>query len=130
MKANEIRKGIYLKWKDNQQEFDVTLGLMSNKFFWNHIENKDIIPIILTEKWLSDFGFDEWASENWKKKDDKSDWPPKWNYYLPYKNLSLYCGNANIKYVHQLQNLYFSLTGKELIKNSLEKTNNPGNTEK
>lgn len=41
--------GSILKWKDNNQEVEVTLGLMADKNFWNHIKNGDIIPIELTE---------------------------------------------------------------------------------
>ena len=152
MEAIEIRKGVYLKWKDNKQEFDVDLGLMLDKYFWNHIENKDIIPIPLTEQWLKDLGFNinkAWKEITlWESKGNKcslsysngacvfsqtmkqgfdmkqtldilqkSDADPKIgldNLYIPMKDNKVVL--QSIKYVHQLQNLYFALTGNELTK--------------
>lgn len=77
-----------------------------------------INPIKLTEKWLLDFGF---------KKEDDCDWYNKsvgkrkelsYNtktkcFVIGFK--SYYSDNfSTIKYVHELQNLYFALTNKEL----------------
>ena len=91
----------------------------------NHSEYNlnDIKPIRLTEEWLMKFGF--------KKK--KYPNPRVWSYMYDFGFLSLryhYFGLKNnrnylisatecrwdndIKYVHQLQNLYFALTGEEL----------------
>ena len=76
-------------------------------------------PIPLTEEWLVKFGF--------IKKDNSSYWHPNkcWHRYvfgynkfgLPYLNLEPEGGiipHATCNYVHQLQNLYFALTNKEL----------------
>lgn len=76
-----------------------------------------IKPIPLTEEWLLKFGFDKWndycycnskiAVEGLFKKFNES-------------ICLLRCGNddyvelTEIKYVNQLQNLYFALTGEEL----------------
>ena len=73
-------------------------------------------PIPLTEEWLLKFGIDFTSEKDY--------------YYLAFtiKDLlfetassmdgftyNLSCGNQiNIKHVHQLQNLYFALTGEEL----------------
>ena len=54
------------------------------------------------------FHFEEWFSlddENWFLLNDM-----RGNYYYPYGS------EMKIKYLHQLQNLYHSLTGKELQK--------------
>ena len=74
-----------------------------------------IEPIPLTEDWLLKFGFEK--DNEYYSKGTK-------HYHLPSK--SFYSGNdhvsggnvdARIKYVHQLQNLYFALTGEELTFN-------------
>ena len=85
----------------------------------------DIKPIPLTEQWLKDFGFDQLCTkradeqfdnyEIYNKEDfqidkaqEEQDEKGYWFFINGY--------SINIVYVHQLQNLYFALTGKELIK--------------
>ena len=64
-------------------------------------------PIPLTEKWLLDFGFKtDIFGFNFNLKDFTITLP----IYFVYKNLKL----KKLKYVHQLQNLHFSLTGNHL----------------
>ncbi len=71
-------------------------------------------PIPLTEEWLVKFGF---------KKQKRSEWFSKkgfvvriFNNTLPVKIQGKHL--VTLGYVHQLQNLYYALTGKELtIKN-------------
>lgn len=66
--------------------------------------------VTLTEEWLVKFGFVQW---------DKNKWVDK-NGVITISKLGegvLYLANqrhVNIFYVHQLQNLYFALTGEEL----------------
>lgn len=68
-------------------------------------------PIPLTDEWLERFGFDveytnggwlRWQKGNFKLLDRRLPHP---QYHNP---------EASIEYVHQLQNLYFALTGQEL----------------
>lgn len=80
------------------------------------VEISDILPIQLTEEWLINFGFEKFRGDSQTyDRDDfwageiESDGTMKFDYI-----------EASIKYVHQLQNLYFALTGKEL------KIKNPG----
>lgn len=61
-------------------------------------------PIILDEKWLSDFGFN--------KKEDSEGWH-KENVVF-YKGFITDMQRHKLKYVHELQNLFFALTGNEL----------------
>ena len=78
----------------------------------NLIANKDgkstYEPIELTEDWLFKFGFEKLNYTYWAKglavhnHDIVS-------FYMLYEQNRTY-----IKYVHQLQNLYFALTGEEL----------------
>jgi hypothetical protein len=75
--------------------------------------SNDYDPIILTEEWLIKFGFVQSENNRWYEVKNFSvstsgfvavfiqrDW----------SNLDL-----KIEYIHQLQNLYFALTGEELI---------------
>lgn len=87
----------------------------------NTCKEKEIYPIELSEEWLLRFGFKNKKSSGTSYFD---------NYWLldkygiskctfdnnGYRKGSFYCGNTEreIKHVHQLMNLYFALTGKEL----------------
>ena len=72
-------------------------------------------PIPLTDEWLVKFGFDKSGYKDIEVDE-----------IFMYKNGSAsiggwdaccdsHCYHVKIRYVHQLQNLYFSLTGKEFI---------------
>lgn len=82
-----------------------------------HIDFINLYPIPLTEELLLKFGFDKLHIGNGKtylKNVNGFGWSiclDTFNIgfdYLEYNNLGL------CKYVHQLQNLYFALTGREL----------------
>ena len=68
-------------------------------------------PIPLTEEWLLKFGFTRTSGwddyEGWIKDDVEIECNI---YTFNYVN----CIDKEIKYIHQLQNLYFALTNKEL----------------
>jgi len=71
-----------------------------------------IKPIPITEKWLKDFGFKRQNNAwNGPHKDDFSLWNPigETDFTL---NDTVLC--PKVDYVHQLQNLYYTLTGKDL----------------
>ena len=73
-------------------------------------------PIEITEEWVLKFGFEK-QENNWKKLCICNDWT-----YLYWERLTGLELSVNkhsvmqphIKYVHQLQNLYYALTGVEL----------------
>lgn len=75
-------------------------------------------PIKLTNEWFSKFGFSykDGASEYGEERKNGvnlyvHDDSPGWFHY----RLGLFKGESvEVKWVHQLQNLYFALTGKEL----------------
>ena len=107
MKANELRIGnlIYLN------EELIKFGFSILKF--DDLNN--IKPIPLTEEWLVRFGF---------KRDNKYDFTlnvkdvgefytsSEWfhgNGYITFEHFGI-----KLFYLHQLQNLYFALTGEEL----------------
>ena len=69
-------------------------------------------PITLTEEWLLKFGFEKSESKFYYKK--------SFGVHLDFTAFNFQSClwlSDNIKYVHQLQNLYFALTGEELILN-------------
>lgn len=81
---------------------------------WSEFDSRDIEPIPLTEEWLFKFGFDKPAYSicgdifhltKWDK--NPLDWCVAMN-----KNNAIIV--EKLQYVHQLQNLYFALTGEEL----------------
>lgn len=73
-------------------------------------------PIHLSEEWLLKFGFDRHIVT----KEDNQIWRKTWDegVFDLEQIISFFFGHpmysVQIKYVHQLQNLYFSLTQKEL----------------
>lgn len=115
MKVNELRIGNWINVGGELNEFDIAdfcdIFDNGNKWF------KDLFKAIpLTEEWLVKFGFSH-ISKN--------------DYQSPYEflifDIKLLCfadiqgddeerifSPIEVKYVHQLQNLYFALTGEEL----------------
>lgn len=125
MKANELRIG-NLVWEDYSGEM-IVFGLVEcginprvelrkkpNLPAGSYSVDK-IQPIPLTEEWLLKFGFNVEAEFNskdyWYHDKMRTFKGSRFYIYLPY---GIYDGMAPCKYVHQLQNLYFALTGSEL----------------
>jgi hypothetical protein len=131
IKAKEIRIGNYIT---EVTAFDgfyasvVSIGVDTCIYGVGYTALFDkLAPIPLTEKWLLDFGFikskDNYGNtyhildsngfeciftiSHWNRVDKSSKWYNKWN------TKGLLKGNR-LQYVHQLQNLYFALTGEEL----------------
>ncbi len=75
-------------------------------------------PIHLTEEWLLKFGFEIAFADEAFKEALYGDNPVTEDYLIILKNVSNYWfyrnGHFKIRYVHQLQNLFFALTGEEL----------------
>ena len=117
MKANELRIGNLVLNDDSIEEVTLQhLDLLVH-------DNTYFKPIPLTEEWLLKFGF-----ENLGEIKEVSNRYVLFNVIDGTSNFELYeygneydaCIDDNsiyiheLKYVHQLQNLYFALTGKEL----------------
>lgn len=123
MEANELRIGNFVLFSNDGTIF--TVGSIEEKGFtvqneeettW--IESEEFEPIPLTEEWLLKFGFK--LNMNWFN----------WNAAIgeneigDFKLALRYTDDFGwfyqsrctpLKYVHQLQNLYFAITGEELI---------------
>jgi hypothetical protein len=92
---------------------------------WFKITNGDLSPIPLTEEWLLKFGFKKGNSiypEGYSINILNTDTYLRpsfeggfyWGFNLRNKSDCELYNAKPIKYVHQLQNLYFALTGNEL----------------
>ena len=121
MEAKELRIGNYIMFSDNNGiSYRKISCIKINEFgFYSDIDGVNLgicKPIPLTEEWLLKFGFE---------KDIEYD--NTFNLGIPVLNgfttitidvraevLLLDCMEIKIKHVHQLQNLYFALTGTHL----------------
>jgi len=129
MKANELRVGNYIQQIDQKSEFEflqVVYGI-NNESVWIHcneesdvIDYLEAIPIPLTEEWLVKFGWQYFNGKTsgtlTKDTDVKLDidfYKGKLQVKSHYEGEHMY-RILPVKYVHQLQNLYFALTGEEL----------------
>ena len=116
MKANELRIGNYV----NDSIGLITIGLNGN------IKFADVYhPIPLTEEWLLKFGLEK-RYAGWFEIRSRFDGDyDEFSYNINTKEIHLLQDSGrkyevhlcNIKHVHQLQNLYFALTGEELTIN-------------
>ena len=117
IQPQELRIGNYIFYKN--EIFEVDAISKSHTYL---LKGKNIVkttpeclnPIPLTEKILLKFGFEKQHNEDdfdyWFKKGFCDD--------ILWEHSEGFCHSLNyggdIKYVHQLQNLYFALTGEEL----------------
>lgn len=111
MKAQELRIGNWVEGEYGSTEpFQVDANDISKVYYGGY----ELDPIPLTEEWLLTFGFEKPAHSWICDKFHLSEWddyPLNWCVALNKNNAILV---DKLKYVHQLQNLYFALTGEEL----------------
>lgn len=116
MKASELRIGNWVDLYHEEYEYE------SFQFDFNMGWNMDYInPIQLTEEWLLKFGFyakhhhDNFSFNGFEisSSQRRIDTNERSVFYLMLTEDSKF--NIRIEHVHQLQNLYFALTGEELI---------------
>ncbi len=112
MKATELRIGNYVMYEptiDDWEEKVITL----HSLLQVDISPESYCGIPLTEEWLLKFGFQEvelsiprkWVIKNgFRLRENKLN-----KYFFQYKY-----GFVEVTQIHQLQNLYFALTGEEL----------------
>lgn len=125
MKANELRignkVGFYkslvpelltgtvteIAFQENSSEYYFTIPEFNPNI---PITGDALKPIPLTEDWLLKFGFEKHYHRTiWQKSGFHDIWKIKGEWYVKISKHQQY-----IDYVHQLQNLYFALTGEEL----------------
>lgn len=116
IKANEIRVGnILTRNLLNNRGKRENVEILVNSVVIVQVEENPLLmynPIILTEKWLLMFKFElrggKFGNEYWLKDFDLYTCEDGNIGFVFDKNIKI------IKYVHELQNLYFVLTGDEL----------------
>ena len=114
MESTELRLG-NLFIEENSKEIIEVIGLEKNRVVFSGIflDKWQAIPIPLTEEWLIKFGFNKklgnYELENFRFHINK---PFNYNGFLFCEGYSVL--TDKIKHVHQLQNLYFSLTNEHL----------------
>ena len=137
MKANELRIGNYVKGvSDNYTDRENKLGeyifpvaVIGKDFVKLDIgfdalesyENRPIIsyllsdlkPIPLTEEWLLKFGFELDYESHWSSTQEFLLLEQLGDSYIKLCDGHFH-DSIEMKFVHQLQNLYFALTGEEL----------------
>ena len=128
MKTNELRIGNFVKdnifiYKVASVDFHSIYGEIDNVFNYKdaavedtyksgyyNLQIENIEPVLLTEEWLLKFDWFSIDEGRYTFRDIE--------YYTISNEGSLYfMGNytcTDIKYVHQLQNLYFAMTDNEL----------------
>ena len=123
MKVNELRIGNWVETPYNEsiQIIMVNKGYVMD-YFNEMISLDEINAIPLTEEWLDRFG-----AEKVNEISEYFDGEDMYSYELYLDGAEcLFDRKCNcqpyehIKYVHQLQNLYFALTGEELKQNVTE----------
>jgi hypothetical protein len=116
MEASELRIGNFVKEKNAQYKTDNGFTqILATGIYQFNLGSLELDPLPLTEEWLLKFGgihetggmyfFGNVGILHYRRENEFS----LMNYN--YKKGQIY---TTIKYVHQLQNLYFALTGKEL----------------
>jgi hypothetical protein len=112
MKAEELRIGNWVAINDNIYQVDVIDYNQVIEIERGIVELKYVQPIPLTEEWLLRFG------SVIDREDDS--YVFKSGFYISVNDKSeailFFGGNelCEFNYVHQLQNLYYALTGEEL----------------
>ena len=118
MKTQDLRIGNYVNHICNDELVtdviaDVGYHLLSSPKSTTSRKDSDVVkelkPIPLTEEWLLKFGF-----EKLKGWDDTFFFQLNGVQILEYNGSGYDYNSFNIKHAHQLQNLYFALTGEEL----------------
>ena len=137
MESKDLRIGNYISCTDFEcmdevptelsEKYDKVLRIYDNVIQWNSISDdisyysatdiNYVDPIPITEEWLLSFGFKKSAAEKYRKFSFVIDWWYDSNKYMygwiDFDNVLL-APDIKIEYVHQLQNLYYALTGEEL----------------
>ena len=121
MKATELRIGNWVyetEFIGAEKVWSIETELVDGEQSINDCPISTIKPIHLTEEWLKKFGFENDLSQDTPEYRLTNKWVCKsFVIYTDWVGEQLIYENTSIRYVHQLQNLYFALTGEELIPN-------------
>ena len=120
MKANELRISSIFRWKSTGKVDNVkSIVTVGSKTYINDVCISDCEPVKLDEDWFREFGFNQ-VNTSWYKDENFAIYEIiTLSYKKAYCFVSddMFIKDFEIKHVHQLQNLYFALTGSELTTN-------------
>lgn len=123
MNVKELRIGNYISVRNDVRKVNSVSGSPRSEristtidgcnFAECHFSEDSIRPIPLSKEWLVKLGFTTYTINKWDFPIENDDYYhivkfKGWNFR------GLGYTMCKIEYVHQLQNLYFALTGKEL----------------
>ncbi len=117
MKASELRIGNHVLKNGLANHVDIGIFM---EIYYAEINNKNhgCEPIQLTEEWLLKFGFiplDKYKLDfGFPTKDHVISKDGDKGWYYGFECYLVHLPVVELIYVHQLQNLYYALTGKEL----------------
>lgn len=105
---NEVLNVNFLNENDIGLEGDISRSGLYHRSFVSSLE--------ITEEWLLKFGFARRSDNHYSisQKNISFIWSPELWLYCIDNNSGYSIPLDHIRYVHQLQNLYFALTGEEL----------------
>lgn len=119
MKVQDLKIGNWVQFRHTETPVLITLGDFVREYKEEHLE--DYEPIPLTEEWLERFGImqNTWFEDgSYMIKEDRGF---GWEMYVRNAVKTKRISFAYFKHVHQLQNLYFALTGQELQTDEIKK---------
>ena len=125
VRANELRIGNWVRW-NYEESSEGNVYPVEYGYELDDIKNNPNIvkPIPLSEEWLLKFGFEKddgiWEHEELMWSCEISGDDDSFNF----KRLGLDLPCIGIFYVHQLQNLYFAITGEELTIKTIDQWEN------
>lgn len=114
MEARELRMGNLLMYQGQVIEIDIAPLFFFSKGSAFMKKFETVEPIPLTEEWLLKFGCEQVYADLFKL--DRHDYDFEFRIMGGNTQVKI-AGDTllkNLNYVHQLQNLYFALTGEEL----------------
>lgn len=121
MKIQELRVGNYIYREGRKTK---VYSIEPNN--WFNGESDKLKPIPLTEEWLLKFGFKEGAHiaegcHEWTLQNNRKFRLQVLGSLICVSDTCELLEEIELKYVHQLQNLYYALTGQELEIHELAK---------
>lgn len=118
IKANDLRIGNFFIYSNKIGKiasitlYNLSVATLDNRHTVTSISFEDIEPIPLTEEWLTNFGFEKINKSDYFLNEFSVTYNNTigYGYYFYIKGVFL----VSLKCIHQLQNLYWCLCGKEL----------------
>ena len=120
IQSNELRLGNLVYDSNKRERYVSAIGVGNTIWFDDkadyspkyYSDHKNIHPIPLTTEWLEKFGFDKRFDSYWKSAYSNGDC---WDFIIQNETEGVFVFKfTKIQYIHELQNLFWILTGKEL----------------